>query len=741
MGVQVNQPNFYRVDGFRIIAALLVIAIHTGPLMSYSPYADFLLTGIAARIAVPFFFITSGYFFFRKLTGNPINDRRALHRYTRKIGKLYIIAIVLYIPLNLYSGYFSAEFSFVRFIQDIAFNGTFYHLWYMPALFLGMYVTYALYRTTSMNVMLILAAALYIMGLLGDSYYGLTVHLPALKQLYDGMFILFDYTRNGIFFAPMFIALGAFAAKQSAKPASLTFNLVGLTISVIMLFAEGILLHSLEWPRHDSMYVFLVPAVYFLLQSLLVGAHSERRGNRTGETGEKGAYLRQVSTWIYILHPAAIVMIRGLAKVTGLTTLLVTNSLIHYIAVSVLSILLAMLVARVLLRSKSSPAKASSHRAWAEISLRNLEHNVLELQRALPAACRIMAVVKANAYGHGSIRIAQALNKIGVSQFAVAEIEEGISLRQHGVTGDILILGYTSPDRVHDLWRYKLTQTIVNADYALALDRYGLKLKGHMKIDTGMNRLGEPYQNIDRILSCYKLQHVQVTGTFSHMSVSDSLDQERIAYSSMQADRLNSVVQQIREAGLDPGAVHLQSSYGILNHPSMEYDLARPGIALYGLLSHDEDPIMAQAELRPVLTLKATVAQVKDISAQSPIGYGHNCMASRDMRIAIITIGYADGIPKTLGDHGGYVLIRGQRASIVGSICMDQFMADVSSIEGIQQGDTATLIGQDGTEAITAGQIAARCGTLTNEIMSRIGSRVEHVYTSKGYPYVKQYIQ
>ncbi|QJD85813.1 serine racemase VanT catalytic subunit [Cohnella herbarum] len=372
----------------------------------------------------------------------------------------------------------------------------------------------------------------------------------------------------------------------------------------------------------------------------------------------------------------------------------------------------------------------TSNRAWAEINLAHLKHNLFELMRALPSRCSVMAVVKANAYGHGGIEVAKFLNEIGVIHFAVASIEEAIELRRHGVQGEILILGYTSPDRADDLFSYQLTQTIVSADYGRALDERGRKIKVHVKIDTGMHRLGESHRNTDEILSCFNPIHLRVNGTYSHLSVSDSLDREKVAFTTMQLAQFNAVIDRIRSEGLNPGNVHIQSSYGILNYPDIAFDLARPGIALYGLLSNEEDRVVTQAKLQPVLSLRATVSQVSDVPAHHPVGYGHKFIPSQDVRIATVSIGYADGIPKNLADNGGYVLIRGQRANMTGSICMDQFMVDVTSIEEVRQGDTVTIIGQDGTETITAGLIAKQCGTVTNEIVSRIGSRVERVYVS-----------
>lgn len=369
-----------------------------------------------------------------------------------------------------------------------------------------------------------------------------------------------------------------------------------------------------------------------------------------------------------------------------------------------------------------------SHRAWAEISLDHLRHNAAELQRLLPSGCRLMAVVKANAYGHGMTEIAGYLNRSGMDSFAVAEIGEGILLREQGIQGEILILGYTDPERAADLARYHLTQTMVSLEYGQALEALGIDLEVHVKIDTGMNRLGVPHQDTESILRCYDFVNLRVTGIFSHLSMSDGLGPEETEFTRRQIAHFDGVVAQIKKTGIDPGLVHLQSSYGMLNYPELRYDRARPGIALYGLLSQEGDAVRCQAELRPVLALKATVTQVKEVQAGQSVGYGRRFVPEHDIRIATVSIGYADGVPRILSDGGGQVLIRGQRATIIGSICMDQLTVDVTGIDGVMLGDTVTLIGQDGDEQITAGEIAARCRTVTNEIVSRIGSRVQRIY-------------
>lgn len=372
--------------------------------------------------------------------------------------------------------------------------------------------------------------------------------------------------------------------------------------------------------------------------------------------------------------------------------------------------------------------KPAMHRAWAEINLDHLEHNLKQFKKITRAGTQIMAVVKADAYGHGSVPISRRLNEAGVRSFAVAEIDEGIALRKKGIKGDILILGYTPLHRLQELRRYQLAQTVINADDAERLQAFGKKIKVHIKINTGMNRLGEHYKDMERIRSMYKHKNLQVMGTFSHLTSAEGHRKEDVDFTRLQLERFDSVVEQLTAEGIEPGITHIQSSYGILNYPEQRYGIVRPGIALYGILSQDNDHVHANVELRPVLALKATVTLVKGIHAGEPVGYNGCYTPSRDSKIATVSIGYADGIPRELSQNGGCVLIHGQRALIVGKICMDQLMVDVTAIAEVRQGDTATLIGQDGNESITAGEIAQRVGTITNEVVSALGSRVENVY-------------
>ncbi|WP_312108036.1 serine racemase VanT catalytic subunit [Brevibacillus reuszeri] len=710
----VSKENYGLIDHFKAIAAILVIAIHTGPFTTYNEYADFLFTGIVARLAVPFFFIASGFLLFQKIQGEAAQDRATIRRYVARIATLYGLAILIYLPINVYAGYFSSDFTVYTLVKDILFDGTMYHLWYFPALITGVLITFFLYKRFSFPVMLVIAGLLYMIGLLGDSYYGLIEQSDLLHAIYTQMFMLFDYTRNGLFFAPIYLILGAWIAKRPLTGQTRRVMAFGFALSFVLMLIEGILVNQGKLPRHDSMYIFLVPSVYFLFSFLLL------------QKGRGGPYIRQLTTWIYILHPFAIVLVRGISKATGTSAILVENSFIHFVAVTLLAICISHVVVRFLARKKTK--RATKQRAWAEIKVAHLKHNLEELKRLLPPASELMAVVKANAYGHGSPQIAKILDQIGVRHFAVAELEEGIALRKQGIKGEILILGYTSLKNVSELIHYKLTQTVISEEYAASLDECGKKLQVHIKIDTGMGRLGEAHDNIGKILRMYRHEHLQVTGSYSHLSVSDSLNHEDIAYTKEQIDRFHNVIRQVELEGINPGILHIQSSYGILNGVDEICGMSRAGIALFGLLSKEDDVVNRSIDLHPVLSLHARVTLVKTIQAGSAISYGRNYRTSKNSQIATVSIGYADGIPRRLSEAGGYVLVRGQRASIVGNVCMDQLMIDVTHIPGVKEGDVVTLIGQDGGETITAEQLASRCNTITNEIVSGIGSRVERVY-------------
>jgi serine/alanine racemase len=405
-------------------------------------------------------------------------------------------------------------------------------------------------------------------------------------------------------------------------------------------------------------------------------------------------------------------------------------------------------------------------RAWIELNRENLRHNVALLRDILPDTCQLMPAVKADAYGHGAVKISRELSALGVRAFCVASVMEGVQLRKHRIEGEILVLGYTHPEQFDLLSRYRLTQTVIDCEYAQALNDYGKRLEVHVKIDTGMKRLGEPSENVEDILKIFECSNLNITGIYTHFSGQSS------TFTQKQIDDFHRVLSCIEAAGYPIPKTHTQNSYGIFERPDLTHDYARVGIALYGGYKSPKDNViidspsfaaeslptgeqysadercsasaahpreepchLAETRLRsqphqasaprPVLSVKARVASVKTIPAHTAVGYGDAFTSTRDMKVAILSIGYADGIPRSLSCGVGSVLINGSIAPIVGLICMDQIIVDVTDIAQVKQGDVATFIGKDGDQEITVFDLAEKAKTIPNEIFSRLGSRLE----------------
>ncbi len=366
-------------------------------------------------------------------------------------------------------------------------------------------------------------------------------------------------------------------------------------------------------------------------------------------------------------------------------------------------------------------------RAWLELDSTALRRNVEALRRRLPASCKLMPAVKADAYGHGLELIARELQKAGVDAFCVACVQEGIQLRKQGIAGEILVLGYTHPKQFELLNIYRLTQTVIDYDYAKQLNACGKKLHVHIGIDTGMHRLGIRSECLDQVLAVYQMEHLCVDGMFTHLCAADTMAARDISYTDGQAEAFYQLAGQLKERGYPCPKIHMQASYGVFHYPQYAGDYARVGIALYGVLGTKEDTLRWQEELQPVLSLKARIATVRTLYQGESAGYGIQFTAKHDMRIATLAIGYADGLPRTLSSGVGSVLVDGQRAPVVGRICMDQTTVDVSGILHVQAGDEAVLIGHSGSQEISVCDIAAQAGTITNEILSRMGARLERV--------------
>lgn len=380
-------------------------------------------------------------------------------------------------------------------------------------------------------------------------------------------------------------------------------------------------------------------------------------------------------------------------------------------------------------KQQSAPVRDHCRdRSWLEINLTNLIHNTQVLQQIMPKGCEMMAIVKANAYGHGADKIAHCLNTIGIKAFGVATADEGIALRKRGIHGEILILGYTDVARVEELIHYRLTQTVIDYDYALKLEECGRPLPVHIKIDTGMHRIGIPAEDTDNINQLFRFHNLRIRGIYTHLSVADSIKPDDVLYTNSQLKAFSALLKELSARSVKLPKLHIQSSYGLLNYPELHCDYARIGIALYGTSSYPNDHTRLHPDLLPVLSMKARVALIREVEEGEPVSYGRTFTAKRRSRVALLPVGYADGLPRSLSCEAGSVLLHGCIAPIIGRICMDQLLVDVTDIPEVKPGDIATLIGRDGSREITAAEVAARSGSITNELFSRLGDRLDRVY-------------
>ena len=363
-------------------------------------------------------------------------------------------------------------------------------------------------------------------------------------------------------------------------------------------------------------------------------------------------------------------------------------------------------------------------RSWIEVDLKNLAHNANILRKSLPPGCQLMAVVKANAYGHGDAMICSCLQKNGVNAFAVATIDEGIRLRNHGIRGEILILGYTAAERASELHKYRLCQTLISYEYARTLNAQKIPLMVHLKVDTGMHRLGIPDHDISDIQSVFSFRYLHLCGIYTHLCCSDSLQPDDIAFTQQQIHRFYHLIHSLQKHGQTIPKLHLQSSYGLLNLPALPCDYVRAGIALYGILSSPQDKPLHPLDLHPVLSLKSRVVLIRSIACGDSVGYARTFTATRGSRIGILPIGYADGVPRGLSCGRGWVRIRHYLVPIIGRICMDQLAVDITDAEEVALGDIATLIEPQSDSPLAAPAVAARCGSISNELLCRIGTRL-----------------
>lgn len=367
-------------------------------------------------------------------------------------------------------------------------------------------------------------------------------------------------------------------------------------------------------------------------------------------------------------------------------------------------------------------------RTYAEVDLEAIAHNIEEIRKKVGKEVMIAAVIKADGYGHGSIPVAKRLEK-DVDFFCVAAIEEAIELREHGFDLPILILGYTSPSQYEDVVKYQIAQTIYDYETAEQLniiaETMGQKAKVHIALDTGMNRIGFYWNehSLEDIEAISKMEHIELEGCFSHFSCADMADKD---FSKMQMKVYDDFLDAFEKRGIVIPIKHLCNSAGIMEFDSHRFNMVRSGIITYGLYPSDEVDKTA-LQLQPALQWKTHVIHVKTVGAGAAVSYGATYVTDGPTRIATISIGYADGYPRALSNKGR-VLIHGQSAPIIGRVCMDQLMVNVTHIPNVKVEDVVTLVGRDGNAYISVEEVAELSDSFNYEFVCDISKRVPRIY-------------
>lgn len=374
-------------------------------------------------------------------------------------------------------------------------------------------------------------------------------------------------------------------------------------------------------------------------------------------------------------------------------------------------------------------------RTWAEIQLDALAHNFRQIRGCVGDGCKIMAVVKADGYGHGDQRVSQVFQQEGADWFAVSNIEEAMSLRQGGITKPILVLGFTPADKAAQLCANRISQTVFSLDYAQSLSQQaaaaGVMVDCHVKLDSGMGRLGflcEPEdfdRSLKQIVQITGLPGLDCTGIFTHFACADEANPDSDRYTLRQFDQFERMVQALEEKGVSFLLHHCCNSAATMRFPQMHLDMVRPGVILYGLSPTPD--CAGLLDLIPAMSLKSTVAMVKKVVAGAQISYGRTFTTQKPTVLATVPIGYADGYRRTHSNQA-HMAVREQLAPVVGTVCMDQLMLDVSQIPGVKAGDLVTIFGVDGSCRVPIEDLAQDEKSVHYEVMCLIGKRVPRVY-------------
>jgi len=378
---------------------------------------------------------------------------------------------------------------------------------------------------------------------------------------------------------------------------------------------------------------------------------------------------------------------------------------------------------------------------WAEIDLKAIAHNIRELRRITNPKARFMAVVKANAYGHGMVEVARQSLENGTEVLGVTNIEEGTQIRKAGINAPVLILSYAPPEQSKEIIEFDLTQTVYSYETSRALSEavaaYGKKIKVHIKVDTGMGRLGllpdrlrlSKYNkgitdsSVSEVESIFRLPMLEIEGIFTHFATADKADR---TYANNQLEIFMDFLNQLRAAGLEIPVTHTANSAAIINMPEAHLDMVRAGISIYGLYTSEEVD-RGIIELKPAMELKTKIIHLKKVPAGFNVSYGITYETEKPTTIATVRIGYADGLSRLLSSNGR-MLVCGQSAPIVGRVCMDFTMLDVGGIPGVALGEEVVVFGKQGNSSITVDEIASTINTINYEVVSTIMERVPRIY-------------
>ncbi len=400
--------------------------------------------------------------------------------------------------------------------------------------------------------------------------------------------------------------------------------------------------------------------------------------------------------------------------------------------------------------TRNSKIHFNGRPVWAEVSLPALTHNFKAIRAYVnppeekrKAPRKVLSIVKGNGYGHGGPQVAKALEKAGSDWFGVTCTAEGIEIRKAGILKPILVLTSFWPGEEPRLLQHRLSPAIIRCDQLVALERAAARrglpkasVGFHLKIDTGMNRLGISPGDVECFARQFaKCRHLRLEGVFTHFASSEVFANSPVAEQTRrQEERFHAALERLRGLGVDPGIVHLANSAAIASRPETWGDMVRPGVILYGYHpGYEPLEMRAEAEkklpLKPVMSLRARIISLRNVPPGSGVGYNSKFVAERPSKIAVLAAGYGDGIHRSLGNRGS-VLVHGKLAPIVGIVSMDVTMVDVTEIPGVQIGDIATVYGTDGEHTLPANAVARSIGTFTSDLLCAVTQRVPRIYLS-----------